>query len=46
MAGNNTIGRYQLLRRVGAGGMGIVYEALDTRDESRVALKVLLPHAA
>jgi tetratricopeptide (TPR) repeat protein len=26
--------------------MGIVYEAIDTRDQTRVALKVLLPHAA
>ncbi|MBK8014051.1 MAG: protein kinase [Deltaproteobacteria bacterium] len=26
--------------------MGVVYEAVDPRDESRVALKVLLPHAA
>lgn len=34
------------MRRVGAGGMGIVYEAVDSKDNSRVALKVLLPHAA
>lgn len=40
------IGRYRLLRRIGAGGMGVVYEAEDTRDQKRVALKVLLPHAA
>ena len=46
MAGPTIIGRYRLVRRVGAGGMGVVYEAVDTRDESRVALKVLLPHAA
>ena len=26
--------------------MGAVYEAIDTRDNSRLALKVLLPHAA
>jgi tetratricopeptide (TPR) repeat protein len=26
--------------------MGIVYEAVDSKDNSRVALKVLLPHAA
>ncbi len=26
--------------------MGVVYEARDTRDDSRLALKVLLPHAA
>lgn len=46
MRGPTTISRYKLLRRIGAGGMGIVYEAEDTRDGKRVALKVLLPHAA
>ncbi len=40
------IGRYKLLRRVGAGGMGVVYEATDTRSDEQVALKILLPHAA
>ncbi|MEM7678065.1 MAG: serine/threonine-protein kinase, partial [Myxococcota bacterium] len=40
------LGRYKLLRRVGSGGMGAVYEARDTRDDVRLALKVLLPHAA
>jgi tetratricopeptide (TPR) repeat protein len=46
MAGPTSIGRYRLVKRVGAGGMGVVYEAIDTRDERRCALKVLLPHAA
>ena len=46
MVGSQRIGRYELVRRVGAGGMGVVYEARDTRDDSRLALKVLLPHAA
>ncbi len=46
MAAPTTIGRYRLVKRVGAGGMGVVYEANDTRDGSRIALKVLLPHAA
>src|SRR5688500_14961568 len=40
------MGRYRLRTRVGAGGMGVVYEAIDTRDDRRCALKVLLPHAA
>ncbi|MBS1154036.1 MAG: hypothetical protein H6Q89_5734, partial [Myxococcaceae bacterium] len=34
--------RYKVVRRLGAGGMGIVYEAIDTeRASQRVAIKVL-----
>jgi serine/threonine protein kinase len=34
--------RFTIIRRIGAGGMGVVYEAHDTERDCRVALKTLL----
>lgn len=33
--------RFKIVRRIGAGGMGVVYEALDRECNARVALKTL-----
>ncbi|WP_438026831.1 protein kinase domain-containing protein [Sorangium sp. So ce233] len=39
-------GRYRVLRRLGAGGMGAVYEALHAQTDRRCALKVMHAHIA
>ncbi len=41
-----TLGHYLLVRRLGTGGMGTVYQGEQTRIGARVAVKVLHPHLA
>jgi serine/threonine protein kinase len=38
-------GRYRIVRRLGAGAMGAVYEVMDLSTERLRALKVMHPHA-
>lgn len=46
LSGELIDGRYQLLRQVANGGMASVYEAVDTRLDRKVAVKIMHPHLA
>src|SRR5512138_725756 len=43
LARGATLGRYVLIDRLGAGGMGVVYSAYDPDLDRKVAIKIMRP---
>ncbi|NOX59393.1 MAG: protein kinase, partial [Planctomycetes bacterium] len=41
-----SVGRYRIIRKIGEGGMGVVYEAKQENPDRSVALKVIRPGVA
>lgn len=41
----SSIGHYQIVREIGRGGMGIIYEGWDSRLDRRVAVKTIRQHS-
>src|SRR6478672_3341983 len=46
LSNGSRLGSYEILSALGAGGMGEVYRARDTRLERDVAVKILSPQLA
>ena len=46
LASGQTIGRYRLVDRLGAGAMGVVWSAQDPQLDRRVAIKLVHPALA
>src|SRR6202011_969607 len=46
LSGGTRLGPYEILSAIGAGGMGEVYKARDSRLDRMVAIKILSAHLA